>query len=155
MHSLFKNPVFISFLKVIACVLLIALSHSAFLWQNILPAGYEAVSLLWLYFGMPLCLIMILTGGKPAAAWTGFWPFMGKLAVSLIGVFLLLLLLVGFLIVLSFDKTPDPSGLWIGSCFYYLLLLLIWQPQVFGKSLKWVRYAVISLYVLIALFILL
>ena len=153
MRSLFKNRFLISFLKVIACVLLIGVSHNVFLWQNTLPDGYEAVSFVWLYFGVPLCLIMILTGGKPAATWTGFWSFVGKLGISLTGIFILLIVyMFAFFSMKLYGDGTEETTLWIWNSYYYILLLLIWQPQVFKKDFNWLKYPVLLFFIFFVFF---
>ena len=154
MDSLFKNRFLISFLKVIACVLLIALSHSAFLWQNTLPAEYDIIYSLWLYVGVPCCLIAILTEGKPAPLWMGFWPFMVKLVGTVAGIFILQVVCMDTLMgdKIYGGQPEERPILWIWNSYYYILLLLIWQPRIFEKEFKGIKYPIILFFILFALF---
>lgn len=136
---MFKNKDKKILIKTISAFFIVVISH-LFLSFEFTKLIHPLWVFLWMYVGIPVALIGLTSNesnSKDDLSQSAYW---GKIALTFMGCMVLLIL--WFLIhlsVLVFGPETPVIPVWVWNCMYYVLLLLIWQPNAFGRGRSWVK----------------
>ena len=101
--------------------------------------------LLWFYVVLPVVLIGIAMIGCPRSVWPTVKELPDKIAQTFAGIFLFLFALMILVFEWGGDAYNSTGTFFVGNGIFYLILLFIWQPHVFGRCHKWIKGVMMSL----------
>ena len=101
--------------------------------------------LLWFYVVLPVVLIGIAMIGCPRSVWPTVKELPDKVTQTVVGISLFLFVLIIAVLKGMFETHNAMEVFLLWSGIFYLILLFIWQPHVFGRCHKWIKGVMMSL----------
>ena len=131
------------FLKWVLFVITVFLGYELFVVFEPVHSGWK--TFLWFYVILPMVLIGIAMIGCPRSVWPTVKELPDKVTQTVVGISLFLFVLIIAVLKGMFETHNAMEVFLLWSGIFYLILLFIWQPHVFGRCHKWIKGVMRSL----------